>query len=111
MKYILIASALLSSQVFAKDLTLNCFAKSNLIKVFESQVALKDGQTNLTFGGFEGFDFLISSKANNVVELQLLNVEEPSRTYATATLNAAGSFIELSQWKRDYILDVRCDVL
>lgn len=111
MKYLLIASALLSSQVFAKDMSFHCEAKVNTSKEFEANVFLKSGSTNFKFGGLEGFDFILSSKAGDVIELQLLNSDEPSRTYATAVVKSTGAFVELSQWKRDYILDLRCTAL
>jgi hypothetical protein len=111
MKYLLIASALLSSQAFAKDMTFNCMAKLNAGQVFESQVVLKPGQSNLTIGGVEGINFLLSSKSNGVIELQLYNPEEPSRTYATTSFKGAGSFVEISLWKQDYMLDLRCTAL
>lgn len=111
MKYIIIAMTLLSSQVFAKEITLNCSTKVNSEKVSDTHVVLKPGQSNVNFGAVDGFSFLLSSKANNVIELQLYNVDEPSRTYATAPMKGAGSFVELSQWKREFILDLRCEVL
>lgn len=111
MKYLLIASALLSSQVFAKELKLNCVATYNSDKVLDTQVVLASGQSNLVIGGAEEFDFILSSKANDVVELQAFNSGEPSRTYATATIKAANSIVELSIWKRDLLMEVRCTSL
>jgi hypothetical protein len=111
MKYLLLASALLSSQVFAKDMTLNCTANMNASNVFETQVVLKPGQSNLIFGDVDGLRFLLSSKANNVIELQVYNPQMPSRTYATTTFKGAGSFVELSFWTQDLLLDLRCTAL
>lgn len=111
MKYLWIASALLSSQVFAKDMNFNCMAKMNSSNVFESQVTLKPGQSNFIFGDVDGLRFLLSSKANSVIELQVYNPEIPSRTYATTTFKGAGSFVELSFWTQDLMLDLRCTAL
>lgn len=109
MKKLMIASllALSSTAVFANT-TLNCKATYNLETVFETEVQLAKGERNKSFGGFEAFQFFLSDNGNNVIELQSLNNTDPSRSYATAKISDAGSFVELAIWTRDFLLEVRC---
>lgn len=92
----------------SNDLKLTCTAIHNLDKVVETEVVLSSEDKNRTFGEYQEFKFIISSKQDEKVEIQSLNINEPSRTYATGQLSTPGSYVELSVWNREYILDVRC---
>lgn len=111
LKSLIVLSALVSSQAFAKDLNLKCIATYNADKVLEKEVTLATGARSLSFGGVEGFEFFLTHSGENTVELQALNSDEPSRSYATAKLTDAASFVELSIWKREFIMEVRCTVI
>lgn len=111
LKSILVLGVLLTSQAFAKDLNLKCVATYNADKVLETEVKLTTGVRSLSFGEAEGFEFFLTHKGSNTVELQALNIYEPSRSYATAQLIDANSYVELSIWKREYIMEVRCTVI
>jgi hypothetical protein len=100
--------ALASISAFAQETKLQCKATYNLDTVIETEVNLGHAERNKSFGEFEGFQFFLSDNGNNVVELQSLNIYEPSRSYATAKISEAGSFVELSIWTREYLLEVRC---
>jgi hypothetical protein len=105
----LLATILATFESFAsRDLNLKCTAIHNLDKVLETEVILKPTDKDITFGEYEDFKFIISSKGENTIEVQSLNILEPSRSYATGKLTLPGSFVELSIWNRAYILDVRC---
>ena len=92
----------------SRDLNLRCTAIHNLDKVIETEIILKSTDKDITFGEYEDFKFIISSKGDETIEIQSLNILEPSRSYATGKLKLPGSFVELSIWNRAYILDVRC---
>jgi hypothetical protein len=111
LKSLLVLCALLGSQAFAKDLNLKCVATYNADKVLEKELTLATGARSLSFGEAEGFEFFLTHSGESTVELQALNIDEPSRTYATAKLTDATSFVELSIWKREFIMEVRCSVI
>lgn len=106
----LLASLIVLSSVsaFAHETTLQCKATYNMDTVLETAVTLGHSERNKSFGEFEGFQFFLSDIGSGVVELQSYNNMEPSRSYATAKISEAGSFVELSIWTRDYLLEVRC---
>lgn len=110
MKTILILTTIFATShlMASDDLKLKCTALHNLDKVMETAVNLKQTDKEKVIGEFEGFKFMISSKGGHLVEIQSLNIEEPSRTYATGKLNSEDSYVELSVWNRNYILDFRC---
>ena len=103
--------AFVSSQAFANDFNLKCIATYNADKVLEKEVTLVAGTRGLSLGGVEGFEFFLSQVGENTVELQALNSDEQSRSYATAKINDATSFVELSLWKREFIMEIRCSMI
>jgi len=100
--------ALSSVSAFAHETTLQCKATYNMDTVLETAVTLGHSERNKSFGSYEGFQFFLSDMGSGIVELQSLNSNEPSRSYATAKISEAGSFVELSIWTREFILEVRC---
>ncbi len=110
MKTILILATILATfELWAsRDLNLRCTAIHNLDKVLETEIILKSTDKDITLGEYEDFKFIISSKGDETIEIQSLNIVEPSRSYATGKLTHPEDFIELSIWNREYILDVRC---
>jgi len=110
MKTILIlATIMATSELWAsRDLNLRCTAIHNLDKVLETEIILKPTDKDITLGEYEDFKFIISSKGDETIEVQSLNILDPSRSYATGKLTLPGEFVELSIWNREYILDVRC---
>lgn len=99
---------LFTHSVFAKDLKLSCTGRYNLEVMMETEITLGTSEKNKFIGEFEGFQFFVSSISNDVVELQAYNMEAPSRSYATAKVTEAGSFVDLSIWTREFIIDARC---
>lgn len=87
---------------------LSCVASFNSEKVLESTFTLSPKERNKSFGEIDGFEFLVSENSENVIELQAYNMMEPSRSYATANLSQASSFVELSIWKREFLMEVKC---
>lgn len=109
MKFVILASLLFSFTSFAKDMNLSCKASFNMETVFESEVTLGNEKVNV--GEFENFIYFVTQKADGRVELQSHDMDEPSRSYATASLKNVGDYVELSIWNRAYIMDVRCTLL
>ena len=109
MKIITIALGLLvSTMSFAKEYKLSCEARHNYDLVVQTEVTLGEKERNKSFGVFNEFEFFLSSNGNDIIELQTLNNYDPSRSYATAKMTEAGSIVELSIWRRDFLLEVRC---
>ena len=109
MKIILLIFPLIvsfSAQATGHNLT--CVASYNSEKVLETSFTLNPKERNKSFGEIEGFEFLVSENSAEVIELQAYNIYEPSRSYATANLSKPSSFVELSIWKREFLMEVRC---
>lgn len=100
--------ALSSVSAFAHETTLQCKATYNLDTVLETAVTLGHSERNKSFGEFENFQFFLTDKENGIIELQSYNNLDPSRSYATAKISEPGSYVELSIWTRDFLLEVRC---
>jgi hypothetical protein len=107
-KSILILGALISFQALAKDLDLRCVALNSGQVVLDRNISLVSGTRGLFIGKAAGLDFILTHSGENKVELQAFNAYEPSRTFATANISEAGSFVELSIWKREFVVEARC---
>lgn len=107
-KSTLFLGALISFQAFAKDIDLRCTALINTQLILDRNIKLVSGTRGMFIGKAAGLDFFLTHSGENTVELQALNAYEPSRTYATANISEAGSFVDLSIWKREYVLEARC---
>ncbi|HXH31516.1 MAG TPA: hypothetical protein VNJ01_11930 [Bacteriovoracaceae bacterium] len=108
---ILLAPLIASTMAYAESFNLRCKAVYNSEVILERDVTLELKQRNLKIGGTEPFEFILSSNGDKKIELQAYNNWEPARSYATATLTAADSFVELSIWKREYLMEARCTLL
>lgn len=107
MKLVLILATLLSASAFAKDFNLTCESSLNSDKLFEVRVKLPQGERNNLIAKTDEYHFFITSQKDDVVELQVYNSTEPSRSYASGSLSKAKS-VELVIWKRDSLLEARC---
>lgn len=107
MKSLLISSLLLvTTNVFAMDF--HCEATYNNNVIVSQDVTLSSNERNKAFAEVDEFVFYLSDNGKNVVELQTLHMYEPTRSYATALITSPGQFVQLSIWKRDYLLEVIC---
>lgn len=88
------------------DFRLSCQAQINYEKLFALEVTLSDQTSNQRWGEYQQFRFFLSRKGP-VVELQLFDGAEPSRSYASADLEKS-NFIELIIWKNELILNLKC---
>ncbi|MFP5384778.1 MAG: hypothetical protein ACLGHN_01780 [Bacteriovoracia bacterium] len=100
-----------TSQVFAASMEVSCEVKNSLDPVFQQKLVLEESDKNKLIGDFNEFSFYLTSKGNEVVELQTLNRYEPTRSYATGALREKDDFVDLAIWKRDYLMEVRCSRL
>ena len=103
MKSLLLAALFISSTAMAMEL--RCEAKYNAETVLSTAISLKD---KAAIGEIEGFRFMANAKAQNVVEIEAYNAFEPSRTYATGSVDKVGAFVDLAVWKREFLMEVRC---
>ncbi len=114
MKFVLLASLFICSlpgASFAQVFNLRCKAIYNSEVILDRDVALQYKQRNLNIGGKEPFQFILSSAPDGKVEFQAYNSWDPSRSYASALMSGRGAFVELSIWKREYLLEARCVLL
>ena len=109
MKFLTLASLFFVSSAFAQNQNFQCKATYNLETVVDEKVSLE--KSVVTFGSYEAFKFHLQKKADGRIELQASNMDEPSRSYATATMNKAGDNVELSVWTNFYMMEVRCTQL
>lgn len=101
-----------SSLVSAKTINLKCEVTYNTSNILTQEVKFDTASTrSLSIGEVENFEFFLTNTQGGAVELQALNTDEPSRTYATAKLNGAGSFVQLSIWTRSFVMESRCTSL
>lgn len=99
----------LISIAFAEAQTFNCKATYNLEPIFDKKVNLE--KEPITFGSAEAFHFHLQKKVDGRIELQASNMEEPSRSYATAVIEKAGDNVELSVWTNFYLMEVSCTLV
>lgn len=107
MKLLLLLGLLATTQAFAKDYQFRCEATYNLQQAFVADIKVPEGKKDVLFATLGQFEFYLSSKPNNIVELQIYDAYEPSRTYASANMTST-HFVELAIWKRDFLIEVRC---
>lgn len=110
MKLLLSLLFLCSFSVEARELLLKCEASHNSDKLFSVETKLPEGQRNSLIAKAEEFEFLVTSAKNNVVEIQVYNSFDPSRTYASSDLSKS-RHVELVVWRRDSLLEMRCTLI
>ena len=109
MKTLITSILFLTSIAFAEAQTFQCKATYNLETAFDRKINLED--TPITFGEAEAFNFHLQRKDDGRIELQASNMEEPSRSYATALIKNPGDNVELSVWTNFYIIEARCTLI
>lgn len=110
MKLVLLLSTFLSLSAFAKDFNLKCESSLNSSKLFEVKTILPQGERNNLIAKADNYQFFITSAGADVVELQVYDSSEPSRSYASASLSKA-QYVELVIWKRESLLETRCTLV
>lgn len=110
MKKIALATlaALFSMNTFAA--TFGCSYFWNLDEVYRNEVTIADGAKDIVIGEMEEYRFFITSLTGGKYELQALNENLPSRTYATARVSAESPELGLVIWTREHIMEVKCSL-
>lgn len=90
----------------ADNLALNCTASVNYENLLTANISLSENQSNYRWGEYQDLRFLVSRK-ESMIELQLFNGSEPSRTYATSDFSN-GNSVELTVWKSEFLLSLKC---
>lgn len=106
----LLSSLVLSTATFAGTLNLKCVASYNLDEVFATEVALRDGDKDVRFGEFGEYQFFLTSRGQNEIELQALNFNGPSRTYVLSKLTTSSPAIKMTLWNRESMLELSCSL-
>jgi hypothetical protein len=105
---LLFCLALMTNSAYAEILNLNCVVTHNLTEVISRKIVIGETEKEKSFGQYEEFRFYVSRLGPDTIEVQALNLDEPSRSYATSNLIDPGSFVALSIWKREFLVDVKC---
>ena len=108
LKLLSLLCLLCSSLSYGASISLTCEVRFNLEQVLQKKVILHQHEKNVVIGDFNQFSFFISSKGGDLIELQALNHNAPSRSYATANLNSPDSYVDLAVWTREFLLEIRC---
>lgn len=109
MKFIALLSLFVASNAFAQKQNFFCKVTYNLETVLETNVSIDNQE--VTFGTFEAFSFHLKQKANNKIELQIANMDEPARSYASAELTKNNDNVQLSIWTKLYIIEANCALI
>lgn len=107
MKTLLLSSLVLAS-VPAHAFTLDCSGFLNGSLDFIDEVSINPGQKNVAVGESGEYEFVLSALAEDKFELQGYNFNEPSRTYSIAKITKTGDVVELAVWKREFLIEVKC---
>lgn len=107
MKRVALLSLLLTGTTFGQ--VFHCTGTYNSDSKLDKKVEL--GSQMTTFGALDAFNFHLQRKADGRIELQASNMEEPSRSYATASIKNPGDNVELSIWTKYYLMEVRCALM
>lgn len=96
---------LISSSVFAEELFCNVTVNMETVAEVEFTSAPK---TNTAYVVAEGFSFYITNKGNSKFELEVFNLDGPSRSYAEGYLRTQEDTLAWTLWTRDILLETRC---
>lgn len=102
---IALALALTSNVVFAEELY--CTVSVNMDTVAEVQFKVEP-KTKSAYVIADDFSFYINNKGAGKFELEIFNLEGPSRSYAEGYLRTAEDTLSWTLWTRDYLLETRC---
>lgn len=91
--------------VLASDLI--CSVKFNTQEVFETKVSVKEGQ-RVKFVSIENYTFFLKNTKAHDFELEVLDMDIPSRSYALASLKNGEDKLQYSLWSRDTLLETSC---
>lgn len=107
MKKLIVAMmlSLCSTAVFAEELF--CTLSVNMETVGEVQFKAEP-QAKTPYLIADGFSFYVSNKGNSKFELEIFNLEGPSRSYAEGFLRSKEDTLAWTLWTRDMLLETKC---
>lgn len=105
MKFLLVA--LLGLSTFANFEFINCDLKVNTTIEQVAGHAIANGQ-KVTFFDYDSLRVFVNRKTDTKIEVELFDINGPSRTYAVGDINNSKDSVELAIWTRDILLEVIC---
>lgn len=94
-----------STSIFAEEL--NCTVSVNL-EVVAEEVFTIDAKTKVAYLKADDFVFYVANKGNSKFELEIFNVDAPSRSYAEGYLKTVEDSLTWTLWTKDYLLETSC---
>lgn len=108
-KIFLLALFTISFNTFAEDLA--CSVNLNTVNVTDVEVTV-GAQEKVLFADLEnGFRFYINNKGNSKFEIEVVNNDEQTRSYADGKLQNLDEEVSWSIWSRDYMIDSTCKLI
>ena len=104
-RWIFVMMLLVSTSVLAEDL--NCTVSVNM-EVVAEEVFTVAPKTKVTYVNAADFVFYVANKGNSKFELEIFNVDAPSRSYATGFLRTNEDALTCTLWTNDYLLETSC---
>lgn len=87
-----------------------CRVKVNHETVSERKVVLDEG-TSAFYAETRGFRMRANHRGASKFELEVIDLETPSRGYAEASLRAPEDAIKWTLWTRELLLETSCQLL
>ncbi len=108
MKNLLFLSLLsLSTSILSAEII--CDIKTNGGHTFSTIIEIKEGQ-KVEFADIEGLKFKLKSKYNSHYEMEIFDIDGPSRTYVEGSLKIKSDKVQYSLWTRDILLESSCSL-
>ncbi|OUR97277.1 hypothetical protein A9Q84_13200 [Halobacteriovorax marinus] len=107
-KISLLFAFVICSSTMATDLI--CKINLNTTNVFTTKVSVEAGE-KVTIAAGEQYSFFLKNLVGDDYELEVLNVQAPSRSYALASLSTSSDKLQYSLWSRDILLEASCRIV
>jgi hypothetical protein len=109
MKFFLLFLLLLTTPLLAQN-RFACQVMMDTRHLFSETFTIPYGHQNFIIGELDEFVFFMSSRSKDIFELQILDRQAPSRSYAMAQLSPSSPLLGMSIWKREFLIDIQCQL-
>ncbi|MBY0412537.1 MAG: hypothetical protein K2Q18_00155 [Bdellovibrionales bacterium] len=96
---------LVSTSAFAETITCNVQVSLEEVARVEFDLA---PNTQTKYVASEGFSFYLNNKGDSKFELEIFNIDGPSRSYAEGYLRSPNDTLTWTLWTRDILLATEC---
>lgn len=99
---------LFSTTCLASEVT--CSIKVNTQQDTVTKFKIEENE-RVKFGSADNLTFFLKRLTTRDFELELLDVNIPSRSYAKATLEKSSDHLQYSYWSREMLLEAECNLI